>query len=86
MKRYLSMIEASKPEPVIDEEKLTFFISKIAIWDFFNISEATYKAYSVGEKSRLLTEYYSDLFDKYHGWCAEKKIFFRFWLWLYLNW
>ena len=51
MKRYLSMIEASKPEPVIDEEKLTFFISKIAIWDFFNISEATYKAYSVGDCS-----------------------------------
>ena len=71
MKRYLTMIEASKPEPVIDEEKLKFFISKIAIWDFFNISEATYKAYLVSEKSRLLTKYYSDLFDKYHGWCAE---------------
>ena len=47
MERYLSMIETSRPEPAIVEEKLKFFISKIAIWDYFNISEATYKTYPV---------------------------------------
>ena len=30
-RRCLSIIEASRPAPVIDEEKLKFFISKIAI-------------------------------------------------------
>ena len=51
----------------IAEEKLKFFVSKIAIWDYFNIFEATYKAYAVGEKSRLLTKYYSESFEKYYG-------------------
>ena len=58
------MIEASIPEPAIEEKKLKFFISKIAIWDLFNISEATCKAYPVDEKPRLLTKYYSELFEK----------------------
>ena len=67
IKRYLSMIEASRPEPAIKEEKLKFFISKITIWYYFNIPEATCKAYLVDEKSRLLTKYYSELFQKYYG-------------------
>ena len=37
-----SMVEASRPEPAITEEKLEFFIFKIAIWDYFDIYEATY--------------------------------------------
>ena len=28
------MVEASRPEPAIKEEKLKFFISKIAIWEY----------------------------------------------------
>ena len=50
-----SMVEASRPEPAIDEEKLKFFIFKIAIWDYFDNYEATYMAFPVDEKSRLLT-------------------------------
>ena len=56
------MNETSRPEPAVKVEKLKFLISKITIWDFFNISEATYKAYPVDEKSRLLTKCYSELF------------------------
>ena len=67
MKRYLGMIETSRPEPAIKEEILKIFICKIAIWDYFNISEATYKVYLVDEVSRLLTQYYSELFEKYYG-------------------
>ena len=74
IKRYLSMIEASRPEPAIKEEKLKFFISKITIWYYFNIPEATCKAYLVDEKSRLLTKYYSELFQKYYG--SGKSQFF----------
>ena len=50
-----STVEASRPEPAIDEEKLKFFIFKIAIWDYFDNYEATYMAFPVDEKSRLLT-------------------------------
>ena len=60
------MIEASRPEPAIKEEKLKFFISEITIWYYFNIPEATCKAYLVNEKSRLLSKYYSELFQKYY--------------------
>ena len=60
------MIEASRPEPAIKEEKLKFSISEITIWYYFNIPEATCKAYLVNEKSRLLTKYYSELFQKYY--------------------
>ena len=60
------MIEASRPEPAIKEEKLKFSISEITIWYYFNIPEATCKAYLVNEKSTLLTKYYSELFQKYY--------------------
>ena len=75
MKRYLGMIETSRPEPAIKEEILKIFICKIAIWDYFNISEATYKVYLVDEVSRLLTQYYSELFEKYYG-SGEFFLFF----------
>ena len=29
------------PETVTEEEKLRYFISKISVWDYFNISEST---------------------------------------------
>ena len=61
------MNETSRPEPAIKVEKLKFLIAKITIWDFLNISEATYKAYPADEKSRLLTKCYSELFGKYYG-------------------
>ena len=67
MDRYLSITESSRPEPVIEEEKLKFLISKISIWDYFNVSESTYKAYPVDEESRLLTKYHSELYKKYYG-------------------
>ena len=69
------MIETSRPKPAIKEEILKIFICKIGIWDYFNISEATYKVYLVDEVSRLLTQYYSELFEKYYG-SGEFFLFF----------
>ena len=51
MNKFLSMLENPRPETVVEEENLKNL--KISIWDYFNISESTYKSYSVDEKSRL---------------------------------
>ena len=67
MKKYLIMLESSFPSEPIEEEKLSFFTSKISIQDFFNVSECTYRAYLVDEKTRMFTKYYSDLYEKYYG-------------------
>ena len=66
MNKFLSMLENPRPETVVEEENLRYFISKIFIWDYFNISESTYKSYSVDEKSRLFHKYYSELYQKYY--------------------
>ena len=66
MDKFLTMIENPRPETVIEEEKLRYFISKISIWDYFDISESTYKSYSVEKKSRLLNKCYSELYEKYY--------------------
>ena len=67
MDKFLTMIENPRPEIVIEEKKLRYFISKISIWDYFDISESTYKSYSVEKKSRLLNKCYSELYEKYYG-------------------
>ena len=41
MNKFLSMIENPRPETVIEEEKLIYFISKISIMDYLNIYEST---------------------------------------------
>ena len=64
------MLESSQPEPVIEEEKLKSFVSNISV------SESTYRAYSVNEKTEMLTKYYSELYKKYYG--AGNFLFFLF--------
>ena len=44
------MIENPEPETVIEEVKLKFFVSKIPVWDYFNISKSVFKSYLI-EKS-----------------------------------
>ena len=58
MDRYVSVLESTRPEPIIEEEKLKFFVSKISV------SESTFRAYSVDEKTKMLTKYYSELYRK----------------------
>ena len=48
--KFLSMIENPQPETVIEEVKLKFFVSKIPVWDYFNISKSVFKSYLI-EKS-----------------------------------
>ena len=47
MDKFLSLLEKPQPEVTIGEKKLKFFISKVTIWDYFSISEQSYKSSSV---------------------------------------
>ena len=75
MGKLLSMIENPRPETVVEEEKLRYIISKTSIWDYFDISESTFKSYMVKEKSGLLNKYYSELNETYYG---SDKFYFLF--------
>ena len=67
MERYLNILEVSRQqqEETFDEEKIRFVNSKISIWNFFGVSQATYLGYTNEEKSRMFKEYYSKLVNKY---------------------
>ena len=69
MERYLNILEAPRQqqEETFDEEKIRFINSKISIWDFFGVPQATYLSYTNEEKSRMFKEYYAKLVDKFYG-------------------
>ena len=76
MEKFLKILESSRQEQqLFEEEKVKFFASKIPIWDSFSVSEATYQAYPVDEKSKLFGRYYSGLYEKYY---SSGKTFFLF--------
>ena len=80
MERYLNILEVPRQqqEETFDEEKIKFINSKISIWDFFGIPQATYLSYANEEKSRMFKEYYTKLVDKF---CSQGKFFvWFFWL------
>ena len=77
MDKFLSMLEAprSQQEDNFDAEKVRFMNSKISIWDFYGIPQATYLGYSVEEKSKMFKEYYLKLLEKYYGSTSKKNYF-----------
>ena len=71
MEKFLNILEAPRlqqQQDNFDGEKTRFIRSKVAIWDFFGILQATYLNYAVEEKSKIFREYYSKLCEKYYGW------------------
>ena len=78
MDKFLSILEAPRPQQQddFDAENVCFINSKISIWDFYGISQATYLSYSVEEKSKMFKEYYLKLLEKYYGSTGKKKLFF----------
>ena len=80
MERYLNILEAPRQqqEETFDEEKIRFVNSKISIWDFFGVPQATYLSYTNEEKSRMFKACYAKLVDKFYG---QGKLFVCF-FWL----
>ena len=99
MEGLLSIFEKT-PQPrqeYIDEEKLRYIASKVAIWDYFGIFQAHYLALNKTEKSRMLSECYRKLLPVYFGdrkkpffaclsgfWNSEFWIFYYVWVWPFL--
>ena len=69
MEHHLNILEApqQQQEEIFGEEKIRFINSKISIWDFFDVLQATYLSYMKEEKSRMFKEYYRKLVNKYYG-------------------
>ena len=69
MDRFVNILEVPRPnqEENFNEEKIRFINSKISVWDFFGIPQATYLAYSKEEKSRMFRENHQKLVNKYYG-------------------
>ena len=63
MERYLNILEAPREEQEkkFDGEKIEFINSKISIWDYFGIPQATYMSYTNKEKSKMFKKYYAKL-------------------------
>ena len=57
METLLGIFEKKQQEEVIDEQKLRYLASKVAIWDHFGIPQAHYLALDANEKSKMLSEY-----------------------------
>ena len=69
------MLDSSRPKQQnLEKENVKFFVLRIPFFFCFffwggggSISEATYKAYLVDDKSKLFSRYYSELYGKYYG-------------------
>ena len=60
MEKFLNILEAPRPQQQqndFDEEKTRYISSKISIWDFYGIPQATYLNYPVEEKSKMFRDY-----------------------------
>lgn len=69
-------MESPRPQQDnFDDEKVRYISSEISIWDFFGIHEATYRAFLAPEKSKMFTEYYAKLCDKYYGSTGKNFLF-----------
>ena len=89
METLLSIFEKKPQEEVIDEQKLRYLASKVAIWDHFGIPQAHYLALDKTEKSKMLSEYYKKLIPLYFGdgknytfFCLNSDIFLLFEFWI----
>ena len=78
MEKFLNISEAPPPQQQqgsFDEEKTRYISSKISMWDFFGIPQATYLNYPVEEESNMFREYYFKLCEKYYGPTGQKNYF-----------
>ena len=76
MENLLRIFEEKKAqEERIDEQKLRYLASKVAIWDHFGI-QAHYLALDTNEKSQMLNEYYKKLVPVYFGDGKNGSFFF----------
>ena len=66
MEHLLKLVGERSPqyqqEVSIDSEKLTFFTSKVKIWEYARLNYENYQKLSVEDRSSVLKSYYVDMF------------------------
>ena len=77
MGNLLNIFEKKAQEECIDEQKLRYSASKIAIWDNFGIPQAHCLGLDTNEKLKMLNEYYKKLVPVYF-WDGKNDLFFLF--------
>ena len=66
MENFFAMIEGAKSHEIssleqINQEKMQEFLSKLAIWDFYEMTREEYTSKSADDKRLLILKYYNDL-------------------------
>ena len=67
METSLGIFEKKPQEEIINEQKLRYLASKVAICDHFGIPQAHYLALDTNKKSKMLSEYYKKLLPVHFG-------------------
>ena len=75
MENSQSIFEKKAQEECIDEQKLCYLASKVAIWDHFCIPRDYYLALDTNEKSKMLNEYYKKLIPLYFKYGKDGSFF-----------
>ena len=78
MENLFAMIEGAKSHEIssfeqINQEKMQEFLSKLAIWDFYEMTREEYSSKSADDKKLLILKYYNNLLS---------GIFLLFVLWI----
>ena len=66
MENLFAMIEGPKSHEIssleqINQEKMQEFLSKLAIWDFYEMTREEYSSKSADDKKLLILKYYNNL-------------------------
>ena len=66
MENLFAMIEGAKSHEIssleqINQEKMQEFLSKLAIWDFYEMTREEYSSKSADDKKLLILKYYNNL-------------------------
>ena len=82
METSLGIFEKKPQEEIINEQKLRYLASKVAICDHFGIPQAHYLALDTNKKSKMLSEYYKKLLPVHFG-DGKNDTFFLYVFWLF---
>ena len=84
MENLFAMIEGAKSHEIssleqINQEKMQEFLSKLAIWDFYEMTREEYTRKSADDKKLLILKYYNDLL-------SDIFLLFVAWILLFVVW
>ena len=85
MENLFAMIEGAKSHEIssfeqINQEKMQEFLSKLAMWDFYEMTREEYMNKSADDKKLLILKYYNDLLSGIFLLLVVWILFFVVWI------